>query len=570
MQSVKRSWLLLLNWSFVFFGSLYLVATAVLHIIDMPDAIKTWGMTPFVVGLCAIQLAYSLVIYPWFSKRNLWLASILNLIMYAMFFAAIIETSGRDNYILRLSYIIFMFFTAMVGLFPPIGGIIITWAIYVLILIGSIESTTQEVVATGLINIAVTISGITGWLVFRNHYVRDDAKAVTVMSHKLEQEKYKSTVILESITDGVMIIDTLGTVEVLNKSAATLLGWAHKDALRLDYRSLVKTSDSVSPDDQTPETAIDLCLKAKKATQKNSLLTTNNQRRLYVDIVASPILGPVVKDKKTGVESQEMIGVIAVLRDVDKQTRQEQQRSDFISTASHEMRTPVASIQGYLELALNPKAASIDEKAKSYLVKAHGATQHLGTLFQDLLTASQSEDGRLSNAPQVIDVVQFVEGIVEQEQLSAANKGLQLIFEKNLGKEKSIAPLLYIYIDPNRLREVLLNLIENAIKYTDSGMVTVGVSLSERSVLIRVTDTGVGIAQEDLDHIFQKFYRTDNTKTRQAGGTGLGLYIARQIVDMVHGRIWAESTPGEGSTFYVELPRISSEEVARIQNQVKT
>lgn len=570
MQSVKRSWLLLLNWSFVVFGSLYIAAAVILNNLDMPDAAQTWGMTLFVVGICGIQLLYGITIFPWFSKRNLWLASILNLIVYAMFFSAIIETSGRDNYVLRIGFIVFMFLTAMVGLFPPIGGIVITWAIYVLILIGSIESTTQEIVTTGFINLAVTISGIVGWLVFRNYYIKDDAKEVVVMSHKLEQEKYKSSVILDSITDGVMIISPQGTVEVLNKSAAKLLGWTHKDAILLDYRSLVKTTDSVSSNNPTPETAIELCLKTKKATQKNSLLTTNNQRRLYVDIVASPILGPPIKDKDTGIESQEMIGVIAVLRDVDKQTRQEQQRSDFISTASHEMRTPVASIQGYLELALNPKAAVIDDKAKSYLVKAHESTRHLGALFQDLLTASQSEDGRLVNSPQVIDIVQFVQSVVEQEQVSADKKNLNLVFEKDFGKERNIAPLLYVYIDPDRLREVLLNLIENAIKYTEAGMVTVGVSLSERSVVIRVADTGIGIAQEDLDHIFQKFYRTDNTKTRQAGGTGLGLYIAQQIVDMVHGRIWAESTPGEGSTFYVELPRISSEEVARIQNQEKT
>lgn len=568
MQTVKRSWLLLLNWGFTALSILCVVAFFAFTILDVSDAtVAQWGITPFVLGLAGIHLVYGVTVYPWFSKKNLWLATILNIIIYAILFAAIIETSGRDNYIIRFGYIIFMFFIAMSGTFPSIGGVLVTWVLYIFILLGAIESTTQEVITTGIINVFVTLAGVTGWLVFKKYYLRNDTKEVAVLSQLLEQEQFKSTVMLESITDGVMIINTQGTVQVINKSAATLIGWNRQEALHLDYRSLINPAEA-SSDTAAAQTAIDKCLQTREPAQLKSLLETKNKHRTYIDIVASPIFD--TRIQPDGTPKQVMIGIIAILRDVDKQTRQEQQRSDFISTASHEMRTPVASIQGYLELALNPKAATIDANAKGYLEKAHEATRHLGALFQDLLTASQSEDGRLVNSPQIVDVMQFVEGVVEQEQPSATNKGLRLVFEKNLGKEKSIAPLLYVYIDPDRLREVLLNLIENAIKYTEAGMVTVGVSLNERSVVIRVADTGIGIAQEDLDHIFQKFYRTDNTKTRQAGGTGLGLYIAQQIVDMVHGRIWAESTPGEGSTFYVELPRISSEEVARIQNQEKT
>ncbi len=233
------------------------------------------------------------------------------------------------------------------------------------------------------------------------------------------------------------------------------------------------------------------------------------------------------------------------------------------------MRTPVASIQGFIELALNPKVSSVDEKARSYLTKADQATKQLGKLFQDLLTVSQSDDGRLSIKPQVINITDYLKQVVEEQQVAAQQKSLQMIFDeaKPTVDEISITPLLYVHVDPERLHEVILNLLENAIKYTDKGMITVGVSLNEKSVIIRVSDTGIGIAAEDVPHLFQKFYRTDNSATREIGGTGLGLYIAKQIVDMMNGRIWVESTIGVSSTFYVELPRITPEEVERIQKQ---
>ena len=122
-------------------------------------------------------------------------------------------------------------------------------------------------------------------------------------------------------------------------------------------------------------------------------------------------------------------------------------------------------------------------------------------------------------------------------------------------------PLMYANIDPDRLREVVSNLFENAVKYTAEGMITVGASLQDPHIIIRVSDTGMGIATEDIPHLFQKFYRTDNTKTREIGGTGLGLYISRQIVEAMGGTVWVESTVGEGSTFFIKIPRVDPSKV---------
>jgi PAS domain S-box-containing protein len=403
-------------------------------------------------------------------------------------------------------------------------------------------------------------TGLFGWSIIRKKYMLPNN--VNAISDMLSQEKFKSTVILESITDGVLVLNIKGTVQIMNESAASMLGWTREEALHLDYRSLITPDSTTAPSGEPEKTAIDICLQTQKPAHKMSLIESRGNRS-YIDIVASPIYQ--TKKNDDGTVEQISIGAIAVLRNVDEQKRQEEQRSDFISTASHEMRTPVASIQGFIELALNSKVATIDAKARGYLEKAHEATKHLGSLFQDLLTVSRSDDGRLTNNPKLIEVGEFLKKTVEQARVAAEKKNLKISVESNnLTDSKVIAPLLYVNVDPDRLREVILNLLDNAIKYTSAGIITVGTSLKEQGVLIRVSDTGMGIPAEDIPHLFQKFYRTDNSVTREIGGTGLGLYICKRIVEMMSGKIWVESTVGAGSTFYVELPRISPEKIAAI------
>lgn len=385
------------------------------------------------------------------------------------------------------------------------------------------------------------------------------------LAHLLKEEQFKASIILESITDGVLVINTEGTSQVVNQSAASLLGWEREDALGLSYRSLFTAVTEGNQQNEPVADAISLCLNTKAVQQKTSLLETRNKRRIYVDIVASPIFEEI--ETAEGAPQKQMVAVIAVLRDVDTQRRQEQQRSDFISTASHEMRTPVASVQGFIELALNPKVTTIDEKAKGYLVKALDATKHLGELFQDLLTVSKSDDGRLANHPQVIEVGRFLSELVSEDRLVAEKKGLQVVLADTLSSDRTVAPLMYINADPDRLREVISNLFDNAVKYTQAGTITLGASLKDDKVVLQVSDTGIGIAQEDIPHLFQKFYRTDNSATREIGGTGLGLYICKEIVEMMGGTIYVESTPGTGSTFFVELPRVSDEAISNSQNQ---
>jgi signal transduction histidine kinase len=271
------------------------------------------------------------------------------------------------------------------------------------------------------------------------------------------------------------------------------------------------------------------------------------------------------------------MAAVAIFRDASNERAEEQQRADFISTASHEMRTPVAAIEGYLSLTLNAKVATIDNRARDYLEKAHSSTQHLGQLFQDLLTSAKAEDGRLTSHPTVVELGGFLEQLTNDLRFVAEKKGLFMEFvvgSSNVinasntatGGERVVRPLYYVYVDPDRLREVVTNLFDNAVKYTPDGKISIGLTGDDTVAQAYVRDTGPGIPAADVPHLFQKFYRVDNSATRTVGGTGLGLFICKKIVELYNGRIWVESEYGKGSSFYLNFPRLSTQQATSMQN----
>lgn len=367
--------------------------------------------------------------------------------------------------------------------------------------------------------------------------------------------KMQADIILQSISDGVIMTDDKNLILTFNKGAENITGWSSNDAVSLDVHSVLQFVDEKGTLYDVGKNPFDKVASSQQETKDNkAYLKTKSGKVISVAIVVTPI--------SLGEQGQ---GSVAVIRDVTEERQEEKQRAEFISTASHEMRTPVAAIEGYVALALNPKVAQIDEKARDYLLKAHQSTQHLGQLFQDLLLAAKSEDGRLSNHPKVVEMSAFITDLATELRFSAEKKGLNVSLllngdgpTKNI-KQKVISPLYYVYVDPERVREALTNLFDNAVKYTDAGTVSLGISGDDKSVQIFVSDTGQGIPAEDLPHLFQKFYRVDNTTTRTIGGTGLGLFICRKIVELYDGSIWVESTLGKGSTFYMKFPRMSKE-----------
>lgn len=383
------------------------------------------------------------------------------------------------------------------------------------------------------------------------------SKDVKSLATQLSEVANKSEIVINAIGDGVVAVDGKGIIQLINPAAQKILGWGKQDALLLHYKSILKLTDDANKELDPAHDPIDQVLNTNQQARNNKLTaTTNSGKKLSVALVVSPI-------GETGA------GAIAVFRDITNERAEEREQAEFISTASHEMRTPVASIEGYLGLALNPQTATIDEKARDFILKAHEAAQHLGRLFQDLLDVSKSEDGRLQNNPKVLDVVPFTNTIIQGLTAKANEKGLQLIFKPQAaaGTQKRIMPVYFVNLDNDHLREVLDNLIENGIKYTPSGSVTVDINGDEDHVTISITDTGLGIPSEDIPHLFQKFYRVENVDRQSIGGTGLGLYLCRRLVEAMQGRMWVESEFQKGSTFFVELPRLSTQDAQHLQTE---
>lgn len=545
-----------LNRSTAALSVVILIAVVVLQLFGESLGLEqSLGLSLAVGAIALVHAVFAVVGFMRLSQRSAQLAALISFVLFALMSGWLVISnlgSGLEYFAL---WTLVIFLSGLFG-WLVLGITTVAFVgLFILSKLGVIGLGGEINELTLVINLAVGfVSGLLWWQVGKDlNSISKKAAAAIPLSARINTD-----VLIDSIVDGLMVVDDNDLIQTYNPAAQELSGWTAKEAKNLDYRSVFKLVDAKGAEIDPDDGPIARCLAMGQAVDENSTWLVNKDgKKIELEISASP-----VKDSK-----QQTIAAMVVFRDVSKKRSEERQRAEFISTASHEMRTPVAAIEGYLALAMNDKVSKIDSKARSYLEKAHSSTQHLGKLFQDLLTAAKSEDGRLTNNPRVVEVGKFLAELVENVRFTAEKKGLQLDYQTagldittaSDSGEKSIQPIYYIHVDPDRLREVIINLFDNAIKYTEEGKITIGLNSEKDNVLISVADTGPGIGKDDIPHLFQKFYRVDNTATRQIGGTGLGLFISKKIIELYNGRIWAESVLGEGATFKLSLPQISAQ-----------
>ena len=512
----------------------------------------------FVVVMAGATSVVALTLYIRLLQRNLRPASQVVYLCTMITAGALIASTGGLESPFIVSWLIIAVFAMYFGW---------TTLAIVLMLVNAYLSwsfLTGHILTTALPGAVLTgdLPVLIGCLLWGPNDTDDEhATSYRELAARLSRIAGKSDVVLNAIDDGVLALNAHGVIELINPAARRIIGFGG-DALGLEYQVILKLvdgKDDAVTDEDDPVAAV-LAHNQPINTDRLRLITSAGKTPI-ISLVVLPVGEP-------------GDGVIVVFRDITKAKAEERQQAEFISTASHEMRTPVASIEGYLGLALNPATATIDDRARKYVSKAHHSAEHLGRLFQDLLDVSKADDGRLHSAPQVIDLIPFVNDTVEGFRHKADTKQLQLIFTPHPGKktahatgssQRTLNPAFYVYADRDQLREVLDNLIDNAIKYTPQGHITVDVTGGDGLVTVSITDTGIGIPIENQSHLFQKFYRVDSSDTREIGGTGLGLYLSRRLVELMKGRIRLDSAHKQGSTFYVELPRLSEQEAARIR-----
>lgn len=394
--------------------------------------------------------------------------------------------------------------------------------------------------------------------------------AKTVAPSEVSQVSEMQTLqgIFNNLDDGLVYIDQKGTIKLINENAARLAGWTINDATNIDIKLVIKLVDSQTVGVQNENNPfVTAFLTRKQVKTKDLSIIGKNNENIPIDLTVNPIL-----------INGYAFNSLVIIKDIASENMEENRLKDFISTASHEMRTPIASTEGFLELALNPKTATLDNRGRDYILKAKDAMQRLSELFGELLNTTNADDQLIVSNPKVIEMSSALKKFTDVLNQIAEKKNIAVEYKVGSSKpndvvdqdslSKNISPHYFVFADPKLLGDAIDKLFDNALKFSKEGKITVGISADDSYVQVYINDSGIGIPQENLPHIFQRFYRVDNTSTRSIGGGGLGLYTCKKTIEYFKGKIWAESILGKGSTFYFTIPRLSEEEADQYSKAV--
>lgn len=358
------------------------------------------------------------------------------------------------------------------------------------------------------------------------------------MYREIEEERKKDESLLTSIGEGVVAVGKDEKIILLNDAGQNFTGFLKEELFGKTIYETLKPTDKKGPL-KVENSPVGRVLKTGKPEVLTEVSITRHDGTTF------PARFSVAA---TFDADDEIMGVICVFSDITKEKEVEVMKQELISIATHELRTPITGVKGYLDMILAGDTGGVNDETKETLQEMTGITQKLADLVDDLLNVGRIEQGRIEYKPVPMDLSQLTTDIIKELSIQAKQKNIELIYQKPEIPE--------VKADPDRTRQVLINLIGNAIKYTEKGSVTVSLEKKDQEIVCSVKDTGLGISKEGQAKLFSKFYRVKTDKTRQITGTGLGLWITKQIVEMMAGKIWVESVEGKGSTFRFSLPRV--------------
>jgi PAS domain S-box-containing protein len=348
---------------------------------------------------------------------------------------------------------------------------------------------------------------------------------ITARLYREAEERGQAARVLGYVADGVFLVDANGVVQLWNPAAEAITGVSPEAVLGHPIEEAIPGWGSL-------EQAV--------VTKNAPTTSTGRATTLPVEVKGRELWLSV-----TGVDFAE--GTVYAFRDLTEEHRLEELKADFIATVSHELRTPIAAVHGAVKTLEREDVDFSDDVRRNILSVISDQSERLVQLVNDILITSQVESGKLVLATEEVEVTDVARGVIEAARMLAPDEvPIELLAPSGL------AP---VYADSDKLRQVLANLVSNAVKYS-FGRGRVDVQLEQRATQVRimVRDQGVGIPQAEQQRIFEKFYRLYPNMTRGVGGTGLGLYICRELVRRMGGSIWVESSEGVGSTFFLELP----------------
>lgn len=356
----------------------------------------------------------------------------------------------------------------------------------------------------------------------------------------IAEEKSRVRVLVDRLSDGVMATDTQKRIVLANPAFLRMVGYRGQDVATRQVHEVVQSSELNHMIDQALSTAGEEMIELTSEFSQGGL---GQDKEKILGVRCVPFRDRLGRN----------LGTVTVLHDITTLRKMDQLKSTFVSMVSHEIQSPMNSVLAQLKIILDGLAGDLTEKQRDILGRASEKIKTLSALSAELLDLAKIESGLISHEMARLDFTALLKDQVRFHQEAAKAKGLQLILEP-------LPDLPLVYGSKHSLEEVLSNLISNAIKYTrEGGTVTVSAEVENGYVRLSVSDTGIGIAKQEMTHIFDRFYRVRDEKTRSIHGTGLGLPIVKSIVEAHNGVIHVESEPDRGSTFHVFIPLLSSE-----------
>jgi len=372
--------------------------------------------------------------------------------------------------------------------------------------------------------------------------IRDQAERLGLMLRKEQEEASRSQAILESVADGVLVTSADNRISFVNASVQHILG---PQATRLIGQPLEKFSGLFGEPGEAWVSAIRRWSEAPTLYAAGD--TYAERLELGNDRIALIHLAPVILE-------DDFLGTVSILRDITHEVEVDRLKSEFVATVSHELRTPMTAIKGYVEMLLMGAVGAVNENQTHFLEIVRNNIDRLNALVGDLLDVSRIESGKVSLAPQELDLRQASEDVIAEMRQKVEQDKKPMSF--SLKVSKAVPTVMG---DPERVRQILRTLLDNAYHYSpENGAIVIGLrSLPRRSeVQVDVTDNGIGISESEQARVFDRFFRGENPFVLATPGTGLGLSIARQLVEMHQGSIFVKSdgVEGHGSTFSFTLP----------------
>jgi two-component system, OmpR family, phosphate regulon sensor histidine kinase PhoR len=375
---------------------------------------------------------------------------------------------------------------------------------------------------------------VSGTILDRRDEIGHLSRALNQMSEKLDKEykelegeQEKLYTILASMSDGVLIVDGLGNVQLINPAACILFNVQEAQCIGHTLTEIARH-----------HLIVDLWKKTRETNEQQNLSFELGAEKVFLQVIVTP-MGGLLKD-----------ACLLVFQDLTRIHKLETVRQDFVSNVSHELRTPLASIKSLAE-TLDDGALEDETVARRFLGMMSKEIDSMTQIIEELLQLSRLETGRIPLQKHTVSMEDLLEPVLDRMNMLATKAGLVVSLEL-------ASDLPEVELDVDRMQQVIINLLHNAIKFTPAGgKIEVITTELKNHIQIEIRDTGVGISQEDLPRIFERFYKAD--RARSGGGTGLGLSIAKHIVESHNGKIWAESQEGVGASFFITLPKVQAD-----------